>query len=75
MNRIASTWPPRPPLPPEPPQYPPPPSPWRPEPRPPVVPAPSMQVVVAAEIIAGRWGGTGERLAGTEGPIHRTADR
>jgi xanthine dehydrogenase accessory factor len=32
-------------------------------------------VSIAAEIIAGRWGGTGERLAGTEGPIHRTADR
>jgi ATP-dependent Clp protease, protease subunit len=50
MNRIASTWPPRPPQPPlpEPPQYPPP-SPWRPEPRPSVAPAPSMQVVVAAE--------------------------
>jgi ATP-dependent Clp protease protease subunit len=42
-------------MPPEPPQYPPP-SPWRPEPRPPVVPAPSMQVVVAAE----DW--LGERL-------------
>ena len=48
MNRIASTWPPHPPVPPEPPQYPPP-SPWRPEPRPPVAPAPSMQVVVATE--------------------------
>ncbi len=32
-------------------------------------------VSVAAEIIAGRWGGSGERLRGTEGPIHRTADR
>jgi xanthine dehydrogenase accessory factor len=32
-------------------------------------------VSIAAEIIAGRWGGTGERLAGIEGPIHRTADR
>jgi xanthine dehydrogenase accessory factor len=32
-------------------------------------------VSIAAEIIAGRWGGTGERLAGTEGPIHRTAER
>jgi xanthine dehydrogenase accessory factor len=32
-------------------------------------------VSIAAEIIAGRWGGSGERLAGTEGPIHRTADR
>jgi ATP-dependent Clp protease, protease subunit len=43
----TGTWP-RPPLPPEPPQYPPP-SPWRPEPRPSAAPAPSMQVVVAAE--------------------------
>jgi xanthine dehydrogenase accessory factor len=32
-------------------------------------------VSIAAEIIAGRWGGTGERLTGNEGPIHRTADR
>src|SRR6478752_7317418 len=32
-------------------------------------------VSIAAEIIAGRWGGTGERLAGTDGPIHATADR
>jgi xanthine dehydrogenase accessory factor len=32
-------------------------------------------VSIAAEIIAGRWGGSGERLAGVEGPIHRTADR
>jgi len=32
-------------------------------------------VSIAAEIIAGRWGGTGERLGGIEGPIHRTADR
>src|SRR3954466_14637514 len=32
-------------------------------------------VSIAAEIIAGRWGGTGERLAGVEGPIHRTAER
>ncbi|MGY1694044.1 MULTISPECIES: XdhC family protein [unclassified Geodermatophilus] len=32
-------------------------------------------VSIAAEIIAGRWGGSGERLTGTEGPIHRTADR
>ena len=32
-------------------------------------------VSIAAEIIAGRWGGTGERLAGTDGPIHRTAER
>ena len=30
---------------------------------------------IAAEIIAGRWGGSGERLAGSEGPIHRTAER
>ncbi len=28
-------------------------------------------ISIAAEIIAGRWGGTGERLAGTEGRIHR----
>ena len=27
-------------------------------------------ISIAAEIIAGRWGGTGERLAGTEGRIH-----
>jgi xanthine dehydrogenase accessory factor len=32
-------------------------------------------VSIAAEIIAGRWGGSGERLAGGEGPIHRTAER
>src|SRR6476469_3892577 len=32
-------------------------------------------VSIAAEIIAGRWGGSGERLAGTEGPSHATADR
>src|SRR5215212_368151 len=32
-------------------------------------------ISIAAEIIAGRWGGTGERLAGTDGPIHRTAER
>jgi xanthine dehydrogenase accessory factor len=32
-------------------------------------------VSIAAEIIAGRWGGSGERLAGLEGPIHQTADR
>src|SRR5690242_2539692 len=32
-------------------------------------------VSIAAEIIAGRWGGSGERLAGTEGPIHATAER
>ncbi|PUA81615.1 XdhC family protein [Nocardioides currus] len=27
-------------------------------------------ISIAAEIIAGRWGGSGERLAGTEGRIH-----
>src|SRR3954466_6177857 len=32
-------------------------------------------VSIAAEIIAGRWGGSGERLSGIEGPIHATADR
>jgi xanthine dehydrogenase accessory factor len=32
-------------------------------------------VSIAAEIIAGRWGGSGERLAATAGPIHRTAER
>ena len=32
-------------------------------------------ISIAAEIIAGRWGGSGERLAGTGGPIHRTAER
>jgi xanthine dehydrogenase accessory factor len=32
-------------------------------------------VSIAAEIIAGRWGGSGERLTGLGGPIHRTADR
>ena len=32
-------------------------------------------IAIAAEIIAGQWGGSGERLAGVEGPIHRTADR
>jgi xanthine dehydrogenase accessory factor len=32
-------------------------------------------VSIAAEIIAGRWGGSGERLAAIAGPIHRTADR
>jgi xanthine dehydrogenase accessory factor len=32
-------------------------------------------VSIAAEIIAGRWGGSGERLSGMEGPIHVTADR
>ncbi|WP_040338809.1 XdhC family protein [Candidatus Blastococcus massiliensis] len=31
-------------------------------------------VSIAAEIIAGRWGGSGERLAGTDGPIHRPVD-
>jgi xanthine dehydrogenase accessory factor len=28
-------------------------------------------VSIAAEIVALRWGGTGQRLAGTDGPIHR----
>ena len=28
-------------------------------------------ISIAAEFIAGRWGGTGERLAGREGRIHR----
>jgi xanthine dehydrogenase accessory factor len=32
-------------------------------------------VSIAAEIIAGRWGGSGERLAVVEGPIHATAER
>jgi xanthine dehydrogenase accessory factor len=32
-------------------------------------------ISIAAEIIQGRWGGTGQRLAGIAGPIHRTADR
>src|ERR687889_398394 len=32
-------------------------------------------ISIAAEVIAGRWGGSGERLTGIEGPIHRTADR
>ncbi len=32
-------------------------------------------ISIAAEVIAGRWGGSGERLTGTEGPIHRTAER
>ena len=32
-------------------------------------------ISIAAEIIQGRWGGSGERLATTEGPIHATADR
>ena len=30
-------------------------------------------VSIAAEIIAGRWGGSGERLAGTAGRIHHDA--
>jgi xanthine dehydrogenase accessory factor len=30
-------------------------------------------ISIAAEIIAGRWGGTGERLATTAGPIHSDA--
>ncbi len=30
-------------------------------------------VSIAAEIIAGRWGGTGQRLSGTEGRIHAHA--
>jgi xanthine dehydrogenase accessory factor len=28
-------------------------------------------VSIAAEIVALRWGGSGQRLAGTDGPIHR----
>ncbi|MCD4526459.1 XdhC/CoxI family protein [Nocardioides sp. cx-173] len=32
-------------------------------------------ISIAAEIIAGRWGGSGERLAATEGRIHRDLDR
>ncbi|NEK87348.1 XdhC family protein [Blastococcus saxobsidens] len=32
-------------------------------------------VSIAAEIIAGRWGGSGERLTSTDGPIHCTAER
>jgi xanthine dehydrogenase accessory factor len=32
-------------------------------------------VSIAAEIVAARWGGTGERLTGAQGPVHRTADR
>ena len=35
----------------------------------------AMAVLLALALIAGRWGGSGERLTGTEGPIHRTADR
>ena len=31
-------------------------------------------VSIAAEIIAGRWGGSGERLASTSGRIHRDTD-
>ncbi len=31
-------------------------------------------VSIAAEIIAGRWGGSGERLASTDGRIHRDTD-
>ena len=29
-------------------------------------------VSIAAEIISMRWGGTGDRLSGVEGPIHRS---
>ncbi len=32
-------------------------------------------ISIAAEIIAGRWGGSGERLADKGGPIHDTAQR
>jgi xanthine dehydrogenase accessory factor len=32
-------------------------------------------ISIAAEIIQGRWGGTGRRLAEIAGPIHETADR
>ncbi len=32
-------------------------------------------VSIAAEIIAARWGGSGHRLAGTDGRIHHLADR
>ena len=32
-------------------------------------------VSIAAEIIARQWGGSGERLAGTEGRIHHQAER
>jgi xanthine dehydrogenase accessory factor len=32
-------------------------------------------ISIAAEIIAGRWGGSGERLVELAGPIHRTAER
>jgi xanthine dehydrogenase accessory factor len=31
-------------------------------------------VSIAAEIISLRWGGTGDRLSGAEGPIHRSED-
>ena len=31
-------------------------------------------VSIAAEIISLRWGGTGDRLSGVEGPIHRSGD-
>ena len=31
-------------------------------------------VSIAAEIIALRWGGTGDRLSGSQGPIHRGED-
>ncbi|SCX43621.1 xanthine dehydrogenase accessory factor [Klenkia marina] len=32
-------------------------------------------ISIAAEIIAGRWGGSGERLTGASGPIHASAER
>ncbi|MDQ3475460.1 MAG: XdhC family protein, partial [Actinomycetota bacterium] len=32
-------------------------------------------ISIAAEIIAGRWGGSGERLAEGAGPIHDSAPR
>jgi len=32
-------------------------------------------VSIAAEVIAARWGGSGQRLAGTDGPIHRDGPR
>ena len=32
-------------------------------------------ISIAAEIIAGRWGGSGERLAEKAGPIHDKAPR
>ena len=31
-------------------------------------------VSIAAEIVAARWGGTGERLTTVDGPVHRAAD-